>query len=215
MFKDNGTRPITRASINSRSQMRSKKDRKDWDDRFSIERMPEYNALKDRHWQAYINMIKKKFKKTKRIQPQVEMAPGRIRIREIKQPDKGSVERNGSRPTGSRPPKAGIGKNRNAITDEVIEILKEDLIRIWDEFWIPQYHKDVFSRSLQHLSTDSAAVMISSSFAAYETYCKKGYNLPKELQSNQNKIFVVAFCSKTLIMDDYIRHIANNRIQDE
>ena len=161
MFKENGTRPITRASINSRSQMRSKKDRKDWDDRFSIERMPEYNALKDRHWQAYVNIIKKKFKKTKRIQPQVEMAPGRIRRRKIKQPDEGSVERNGSRPTGSRPPKAGIGKNRNAITDEVMETLKEDLNRIWDEFRIPQYHKDVFSRSLQHLSTESAAAMIA------------------------------------------------------
>ena len=140
MFKDNRTRLITRASINSRSQMRSKKDRKDWDDRFSIERMPEYNTLIDRHWQAYVNMIKKKFKKTKCIQPQVEMAPGRIRRRKIKQPNEGSVERNGSRPTRSRPPKAGIGKNRNAITDEVMETLKEDLNRIWDEFRIPQYH---------------------------------------------------------------------------
>lgn len=52
-------------------------------------------------------------------------------------------------------------KNRNAITDEVIETLKEDLNRIWDEFRIPQYHKDIFSRSLQHLSTESAAAMIA------------------------------------------------------
>lgn len=51
MYKDKEkqARPITRASINSRSQMRSKKDKKDWDDRFSIERMPQYNALRDRH----------------------------------------------------------------------------------------------------------------------------------------------------------------------
>lgn len=49
MFREKGTRPITRASINSRSQMRTKKDRREWDDRFSIERMPEYNPLRDKH----------------------------------------------------------------------------------------------------------------------------------------------------------------------
>lgn len=73
--------------------------------------MPEYNALRDKHCQAYVNMIKRKFKKTKRIQPQVELAPGRIRKRRAK-PDTDNIdeERAPSNKIGQRPPKAAIRK---------------------------------------------------------------------------------------------------------
>ena len=89
------------------------------------------------------------------------MAPGRIRRRKLKQADVDSAERAASRPTGARPPKAGAAKNRSTISDEVMGTLKEDLDRIWNEFRIPQYHKDVFYRYLMHLTTEAAAAMVA------------------------------------------------------
>jgi hypothetical protein len=163
MYREIGGRPITRASINSRSQMRSKKDRKEWDDRFSIERMPEYNALRDRHCQAYVNMIKKKYKKPKRIQGQgqIEMGPGRIRKRRVKQTADGLEERSQSRRVGRKPPKAGQRFARGAITDEIINNLQEELQKLWDEHSVGQYHISIFEKYLKMLPRDSLAAMMA------------------------------------------------------
>lgn len=161
MYREKGGRPITRASINSRSQMRTKKDKKEWDDRFSIERMPEYNALRDRHCQAYVNMIKKKFKKPKRIQAQIEMGPGRIRKRRVKQTADGNEERSASRRIPVRPPKTNVMKNRAAITDEIINNLKEELNKLWHDTNVVQYHREVFLKYLKALPRESSAAMMA------------------------------------------------------
>ena len=162
MYREKGTRPITRASINSRSQIRSKKDKKDWDDRFSIERMPQYNALRDKHCQAYVNMIKRKFKKTKRIQGQIELAPGRIRKRKLRIINEGADdERAVSRRLGQRPPKAGVRKSRPVITDEIMNNLEEELAKLWEEQQIIQYHKDTFLKFLKLLPRESSAAMMA------------------------------------------------------
>lgn len=161
MYREKGTRPITRASVNSRSQMRAVKDRKDWDDRFSIERMPEYNALRDRHCAAYVNLIKKKFKKPKKITAHIEMGPGRIRKRKIRNPEDIREERSQSRRGGKKPPKASLKMTRAPITDEIMEDLENELNKLWQDHSIPQYHKDVFQQYLHLLSRDASAAMMA------------------------------------------------------
>lgn len=156
--RDRAGRPVTRASINSRSQIRTKKE---WDDRFSIERMPQYNALRDKHCQAYVNMIKKKHKKPKRIQPQVEMGPGRIRRRKIRTNYDVGEERTGSRRMGRKPPKAEAIRKRAAITDEIMSNLEQELNKLWDENNVIQYHRDTFSSSLKSLARESSAAMMA------------------------------------------------------
>lgn len=164
MYKERGGRPITRASINSRSQMRTKKN---WDDRFSIERMPEYNALNDRHCQAYVNMLKKKVRKPKRITGKIEMGPGRIRRRKIRQPMEGE-DRSISRRISKRPPKAGMRINRGMITEEMIQNLEQELDKAWVEHGIPQYHKEIFNKYLKLLSKDSAGAMMAKEISDLE-----------------------------------------------
>jgi len=158
MFRERAGRPITRASINSHSQIRTKKN---WDDRFSIERMPEYNALRDKHCQAYVNVIKKKFKRPKRIQAQIEMGPGRIRKKKIRQPVDGTEERSVSRRIGKRPPKGGMRINRAAITDEIMTNLEQELASCWADNNISQYHQEVFNKYQQLLPRDSSAAMMA------------------------------------------------------
>ena len=138
--------------------MRTKKD---WDDRFSIERMPQYNAMRDKHCQAYVNMIKKKFRKPNRIQAKIDMGPGRIRKRKIRRPVEGNDERNISRRTHKRPPKGGMRINRAAITDEMVRSLEEELSKCWIDHNIPQYHTEVFNKYLRLLPIDSAAAMMA------------------------------------------------------
>lgn len=142
--------------------MRSNKEKRDWDDRFSIERMPQYNALRDRHCQAYVNMIKKKVKKPKRIQAQVEIAPGRIRKRKIKQPNELGEERTGSRRGNQRPPRKNMRKqHREAITDEIMHDLDQELTKLWNDNNVIQYHIDVFEQYVKMLPRDSSAAMMA------------------------------------------------------
>ncbi|CAI2383051.1 unnamed protein product [Moneuplotes crassus] len=158
MYQGRGPRPITRASVYSRSQIRSKKD---WDDRFSIERMPQYDALRDKHCQAFVSMIKKKLKKPKKIIGKVDLAPGRIRRRKIrKQPD-GADDRSISRRILKRPPKGEIRINRATITDEMVKNLEEELAKSWIDHNIPQYHTEVFHKYCKLLPMDSAAAMMA------------------------------------------------------
>jgi hypothetical protein len=109
-------------------------------------------------------MIKRKFKKPKRIQgaSQIELAPGRIRKRKVKPNGEPlDEERTGSRRAGQRPPKGNIRKNRAAITDEIMNSLDEELARLWEDNQISDYHKDTFQKYLKVLPRESSAAMMA------------------------------------------------------
>ena len=95
MLRIPGARPVKMGNLGTRSQQRSKKDRKvvrsrspaqqpdDWDARFIHQPMPEYNPLADRHCEAYRNMLEKQHRGPKNAKGRAAavMAPGGIRAR--------------------------------------------------------------------------------------------------------------------------------------
>jgi len=72
-------RPGSRVSRNSRSHNRNAK-KPGWDDRFSIERMPVYNPVKDKYCNQFFQFPRKKPMRKGR-KGDVMLAPGRVRRR--------------------------------------------------------------------------------------------------------------------------------------
>jgi hypothetical protein len=106
-------------------------------------------------------MIKKKFKKPKRIQAQVEMGPGKIRKRRPKLVSDTAEERSISRKIGHKPPRGNFRNPKEVITDEIMHNLEEELTKLWNENNISNYHKEVFSQYIQLLQRDSSAAMMA------------------------------------------------------
>lgn len=106
-------------------------------------------------------MIKKKVKKPKRIQAQIEMGPGRIRKRRVRQYPEPGEERSMSRKMGRKPPKAGLKINRGVITDEMMTNLETELTKLWEDSNTPKYHIDVFQQYLKPLQREAGAAMMA------------------------------------------------------
>lgn len=52
-------------------------------------------------------------------------------------------------------------KNRAAITDEIINNLKEELNKLWHDTNVVQYHREVFLKYLKALPRESSAAMMA------------------------------------------------------
>jgi hypothetical protein len=89
------------------------------------------------------------------------MGPGRIRKRRVKPNGEGFEDRSASRRVNGKPPKTNMRLNRAAITDEMMNDLEQELILLWEDNMVGDYHQNIFQLYLKLLPRDSAAAMMA------------------------------------------------------
>lgn len=135
MLRIPGSRPL-KLSPKKDLQIREQS----WDNRFHLGRIPDYNALQDRHLQLMVITNRKK-----------KIIIGAGRVRKKKEVSSKDLAQCTSSKSIRRPP---------VIKNQIIKKLKDSLIGIWDQKSIPEPQREVFLQTIEKLSVKKQSSML-------------------------------------------------------
>ncbi|CAG9325229.1 unnamed protein product [Blepharisma stoltei] len=128
-----GARPFRRSSKHD-IQMREQS----WDSRFHLDKLPDYDANKDRHIQVHLGVTKRK---------KIIAAPGKIRkANDIPNRVPKSASNKG----------IGVGKPP-VLKGQIFKKLTDNLVELWEEKGVPEYQQRLFLSAIENLPAKQKA----------------------------------------------------------
>jgi len=150
----------------------------EWDNRFHIQKMPEYNPLEDEHCRIYSDSLKRYGKSAAKGKPHAVLAPGGLRVIKaqpsIERPNDNSlmsifinlpskISKDGEKKLKSNKSKENISPKKNIpgtvkkkigptlVNPDTISSLHEEITYLWEIYRIEKVYQNAFMESLQYL----------------------------------------------------------------